>query len=294
MYKKTRILVHFSGGKDSQAALIWSAEKWGADAIEAIFCDTKWEHPCTVQHVEDITRQMGIPLIKLERAGGFQRLCKEANNFPTPLHRFCTYKLKVLPMVEYILKQDCNFIMIQGIRAGESEARARMEPECMYFREYFEPGHPNLKHKREVKKWCESHDASVLRPVFTWTAQQVIDYILEHGQQPNPLYRRGASRVGCFPCVMSRLAEIKIVAQDKPMRQRLLNLEEEVNKNDRDKYATFFKSRTIPDRYCKRFGNRIASAEEVLNYVTRHDLDPTLFDNEPEVSCMSLYHGLCE
>lgn len=75
----------------------------------------------------------------------------------------------------------------------------------------------------------QKHDASVLRPIFDWTAQQVIDYILDNGQQPNPLYRRGASRVGCFPCIMSRKGEIKVLSKDTDMTERLIQLEKEVD-----------------------------------------------------------------
>lgn len=35
-----KIIVSFSGGKDSQACLIQAANKYGADKIEAVFCDT--------------------------------------------------------------------------------------------------------------------------------------------------------------------------------------------------------------------------------------------------------------
>ena len=37
-----KIIVSFSGGKDSQACLIQAANKYGADKIEAVFCDTGW------------------------------------------------------------------------------------------------------------------------------------------------------------------------------------------------------------------------------------------------------------
>ena len=39
-----KILISFSGGKDSQACLIKAAHEYGSDKIEAVFCDTGWEH----------------------------------------------------------------------------------------------------------------------------------------------------------------------------------------------------------------------------------------------------------
>lgn len=47
-----RILVSFSGGKDSQAALIHTVEKYGSDKVEAVFCDTGWgkSRGCKLEH----------------------------------------------------------------------------------------------------------------------------------------------------------------------------------------------------------------------------------------------------
>ena len=43
-----KIIVSFSGGKDSQACLIQATNKYGADKIEAVFCDTGWSIPILI------------------------------------------------------------------------------------------------------------------------------------------------------------------------------------------------------------------------------------------------------
>lgn len=53
-----KIIVSFSGGKDSQACLIQAANKYGTNKIEAVFCDTGWEHPDTYQHISDVCKQL--------------------------------------------------------------------------------------------------------------------------------------------------------------------------------------------------------------------------------------------
>lgn len=119
-------------------------------------------------------------------------------------------------MIDYVLSLKESCIIIQGIRAGESTARAAMEEECMYFKSYFQPnkkGRTENYRSKDVKEWCSQYDASVLRPIFKWSAQQVIDCILDAGQKPNPLYYRGFSRVGCFPCIMCRHKEIELIAK---------------------------------------------------------------------------------
>ena len=61
-----KIIVSFSGGKDSQACLIKAVNKYGADKIEAVFCDTGWEHPDTYQHIDNVCKQLGVALVILK------------------------------------------------------------------------------------------------------------------------------------------------------------------------------------------------------------------------------------
>ena len=48
-----KVLVSFSGGKDSLASLIWAKNKFPNLNIEAVFCDTGWEHELTYQHINE-------------------------------------------------------------------------------------------------------------------------------------------------------------------------------------------------------------------------------------------------
>lgn len=132
-----KIIVSFSGGKDSQACLIQAAKQYGADKIESVFCDTGWEHPLTYQHINDVCRQLDVKLtiIRNEKVGCFQNLCKRMKCFPVASRRVCTSALKIQPMIDWVISQDESFILIQGIRGKESASRAKMEPE-RFCREY--------------------------------------------------------------------------------------------------------------------------------------------------------------
>lgn len=55
------------------------------------------------------------------------------------------------PMIDYVLSLKESCIIIQGIRAGESTARAAMEEECMYFKSYFQPNKKEELKITEVK-----------------------------------------------------------------------------------------------------------------------------------------------
>lgn len=67
-------------------------------------------------------------------------LARQKHRCPSARARYCTEELKTKPMTDYILDvvQD-NTLIIQGIRAAESSARAKMKTQCTYFKYYFEP-----------------------------------------------------------------------------------------------------------------------------------------------------------
>ncbi|MDD7438602.1 MAG: phosphoadenosine phosphosulfate reductase family protein [Bacteroidales bacterium] len=288
-----KVVVMWSGGKDSQACLIHSVKKYGAKNVIAIFCDTGWEHEVTLAHVNDVCKQMDIELITLKSDKQFEELCIHKHIFPTGTRRFCTVELKVKPFIDWLLSQDDSFIIVQGIRASESAKRAKFDVECDYFEEYH-TGKATYR-KSDVLEWAKTHDASVIRPIFEWSAQEVVDYILSNGQELNSLYKKGASRVGCYPCVYARLQEVKIVAKDEKYRDRLLRLERRVtDAMTKDGcVANFFQSGKIPERFCLTNANKSPTVREVFDYVTRYDDFPSLFEDDDE-SCMSVYHGLCE
>lgn len=106
----------------------------GGGNLTAVFCDTGWEHPDTYKHVNDVCLQMGVRLITLKSKYDFVSLAAHKKRFPSTNARFCTSELKMKPMIDYVLSLKESCIIIQGIRAGESTARAAMEEECMYFK----------------------------------------------------------------------------------------------------------------------------------------------------------------
>ena len=285
-----KIIVSFSGGKDSQACLIQTTRQYGADRIEAVFCDTGWEHPETYQHISDVCRQLDVRLVVLrsQKYKDFVDMSIKRSRFPSSQRRFCTSELKIRPMIDYILSLTEPCLIIQGIRAKESEERAKLPYECNYFGEYYERIKKNRKEKivevwkqdyrrKEVLKWCERYDASVSRPIFQWSAQEVIDHILSSGQKP---------------CILCRKQEVKLISQEEFGRSRLINAEQRM-KEETPKGSSFFSPGYIPNRFCK---NRIyPTVEEVFDDVNRNDVGmDDMFEPEGGYSCMSLYHGLCE
>lgn len=136
--------------------------------------------------------------------------------------------------------------------------------------------------KKEVFAYCKLYATDVLRPVFDKSAQWVIDYILDNGMIPNPLYKMGISRVGCFPCINCNLMDFHQINIRFPNRiKEIADYESEIG-------STFFPFDKVPDKYCKK-----PTIIDVAKYASAKYDAGELFDDHEVTSCMS-YYGLCE
>lgn len=294
------IIVQWSGGKDSQASLIHTVKIYGNQKVTAVFCDTGWEHEMTYKHVVSVCLELGVDLvcIKSKIYNDFIDLAKKHNRFPSTKARFCTSKLKNEPFIDFILdviKDDV--LVIQGIRADESLSRSKMSKQCTLFKYYFEPYNIDKNGRKEyhnyrskeVKEYCRKYATEIERPVFEWTANDTLNYILDNGFNPNPLYYHGASRVGCYPCIMCRHGEIKnIIINDEERLQLIEGAEKYVGRS-------FFPPNYIPKRYQSGKdinGKSYPTILDVKKYVMEIEKGHDKRDENKD-GCMS-YYGICE
>lgn len=229
-----RVIASISGGKDSAAMALHLREQ--GIPFESVFCDTGWEHPDTYTYLREVLDPAIGPIrwLKSDR-GGMEELVRSKAMFPSRVRRFCTEELKVVPLRQFFLEvcaaipdddppaevralrselgdefdvtaQQIKVINVVGIRAEESPSRAEMSEWEVWGADYG-------KSRLPVMVW---------RPLLRWTGQDVIDIHKRHGLAPNPLYLRGASRVGCWPCIHARKAELALVAKESPERIALI------------------------------------------------------------------------
>lgn len=202
-----------SGGKDSTAMCLHLIEQ--GIPHSRVFADTGWEAPETYEYLDQLRARLGpIEVVRNEKLwtdarpgeAGMLTLIRRKQAFPSRVTRFCTQQLKLLPLKAYMsnLADERPVINAVGIRAAESQARARLTE----------------------WEWSDDFDCWVWRPLIAWTEQDVIDIHTRHGLTPNPLYLRGASRVGCYPCIYARKAEI--AALPESVVERLAPLEREL------------------------------------------------------------------
>lgn len=204
-----RVVASVSGGKDSAAMSLYLTEL-GIDH-DRVFMDTGWEAQVTYDYLRGpLTDRLG-PITEIRGELDFVQLVEKKGLFPSRVMRFCTEELKVKPVQRWLTAQteihgEC--INTVGIRRAESRARSQM-PEW---------------------EWSEGFDLEVWRPLIHWTAADVVEIHRRHGLAMNPLYELGASRVGCWPCIHARKAEIALVARLDPERIDLIRqLERRLN-----------------------------------------------------------------
>lgn len=289
-----------SVGKDSQAVLIWA--KKNLQEFKVGFCDTKWESPITYDHLEYQQKWLGqqFNILTSKKYDGFIDLCIQKKRVASTKGRFCTEKLKVEPFIDFILQHNDDITIYQGVRNDESEARRSLQMNDEYFKFYFQPfgydknGKPKMHsyRRKEVLEYCNEFTVDVHRPVIKWTAEEVIAYSLENNVKLNPLYFNGFGRVGCFPCVMCRHSEIKLIAERYPQRiEDIRRLERAINR-------TFFPPGYIPAAHCDRkvINKRgvavyFATIDAVLKYVMDNPNQQQLFAKN--TGCISVYN-ICE
>jgi 3'-phosphoadenosine 5'-phosphosulfate sulfotransferase (PAPS reductase)/FAD synthetase len=272
---KKKYLVTFSGGKDSLAIILWAKANLVFDQWDVVFCDTGHEAKITYEYIDWIEKQIGKKFIRLKtnvfedkldqevidkiveifgERNVFAEMVMYKGRFPSTKARFCTEELKMKPMIDYVLSLEEDVVIVQGVRAEESEARAMLLPEDEYFRFYFEPKKKDKNgnavydkyRKDDVICWCDKWTADTIRPILRNTHGEVFNMIFASGLKPNPLYFKGHSRVGCYPCIMCRLEEIRLIAINEPERiEKLYRLEMLSG-------STFFPPFYIPEKYCSK------------------------------------------
>lgn len=220
-----RVIANVSGGKDSAAMCLHLKER--GIPYEAIFADTGWEHADTYAYLRgpleaaigpirwlraeiDLPPEREAMAQELEAMLGHYsamvRLCLRRMMMPARQVRWCTQAAKVEPMHRWLETIDDDVVSVVGIRHEESATRAAMDE----------------------WEWSDKLDRWTWRPIVHWSLDDVIAIHARHGLSPNPLYLRGATRVGCWPCIFARKAEIRMLADIDPGRVEVLRRLEDV------------------------------------------------------------------
>lgn len=219
-------IVGFSGGIDSQACARWVLNRYPAKDVILMNSEAgKNEHPLTVDFVAWYSANIH-PVVKVEsvvadlwdcsapkakvhvsskaaHGKGFTAL--DALDFgdmielkgrgPSSQAQFCTDILKLRPQLRWIRENVADdFERYTGKRRDESRSR-RETP---------------------YREWDDFYDCYLNHVLMDWSKPMCFEYVKSHGEQINPLYMMGFSRVGCFPCVNWNKEDIRTMAIRAP------------------------------------------------------------------------------
>ncbi len=194
-------VVNHSGGKDSQAMLAELRRFVPAAQLVVVHAPldgVEWDG--TLDHV--YADAADLPVILAPAVKTFVEMVEHRGMFPSPQQRQCTSDLKRGPIdreIRRYLKShpEHNGLVVScmGLRAGESDARAKAEP--------FKLNKRNSVAGREWYDWLPIHDMHWIEVVTTIAQESPIDL--------HWAYQAGMSRLSCQFCIMSSTAD-KITA----------------------------------------------------------------------------------
>lgn len=291
-----KTLYHFgvSGGKDSTALLLWACYESGIplEQIRATMCNTGNESPITLAYVQMLSTFVH-PIEILEPPLDFYALAAHNKRFPSAVVRFCTRELKMKPTQAWIKQrwdEGHEVVLHSGVRASESFERSKLAEE----------------------EFDGYYACIVKRPLLRWSLADVWAILDRYSVPRNPLYDMGAQRVGCFPCVMSRKAEIRAIAYHFPERIDFLRGKEmEVGLTRNKNFSPIFQRNRVPlgqrsMEYTTAKGKkiRVASIDDVVRWsrtvrggmqYALGTIDEDCFEREDDktISCPSAI-GQCE
>ncbi len=304
-------VISLSGGKDSTALLL-EAVRRGVE-FEAVFADTGHENPITYEYIgylsmmlnvrirwvkadfsEQIARKrnyvatrwlsFGVRSDIIHRALAvlhptgvpFLDLCLWKGRFPSTSRRFCSSELKHEPIffqvLDPLLGAGHKVFSWQGVRADESLARSRLAS--------LEPVGGGLYN---------------YRPILRWDVQTVFETHRHFGIEPNPLYKMGAARVGCSPCIHARKLEIREMARRFPEEiKRIVEWERVVALASKRGKSSFFSVDKTPGAHKKNFNIPVPGIKKVVIWSNTSKGGKVLEEELEELPMCSSIYGLCE
>lgn len=313
-------VVSVSSGKDSDETLRQALARYPKERVFAVICDTGNEHQLVWEHIAYLEQRFGLKVEMLRadftreilakrqfiardvRTGRdakgrrrrwsnkakrralavlwpsgnpFLDLCMWKGRFPSRKVQFCTQELKTAMLVQYqqaLVEQGHRVVSWQGVRRDESQNR------------------------RDAKRFERLQPRTyAYRPLVDWTAAQVFASLASHDVEVNDLYRRGARRVGCMPCINVGKAELREIASRWPEHPtRISEWEQIVGACSKRGFSTFMADAHDAADRRKVFADLHIWSRIEWAKTTRGGQQYDLLGASEEPKACSSSHGLCE
>ncbi len=194
------VLVPWSGGKDSTAALLLAVKVFGRDRVRPVYVDTGVDFPWIKPYLDRIAKRLGINY-NVEYAGIDREIIENRREMPSHNNRWCTM-LKIEAVHRFIRRhKGSRKLLVLGDRDTESERRS----------------------KRPVVR-VEDEETITVAPLKMWSTMHVQLYLLMNNVELNPLYEHGFYRLGCYICPALRSWELNIMVNDPEVNKSIRSL----------------------------------------------------------------------
>lgn len=241
-----KLVISFSGGKDSTVVADIVTRALSDPSIVHIFGDTTLEFPTTYEYVSRFRKSNPMAIVKTakNKEQDFYSVCDEIGP-PARMMRWCCTMFKTGPITRVLnsMFKDSKILTFYGIRKHESVSRSKYDRVA---------NGANVKIQKQT----------VAAPIFYWTDIEVWLYMLAEDVDFNDAYRLGYDRVGCWCCpnntIRSQLlAKVYMPDRAKKWRDYLIDFAKRLGKPDPEVYVDdgFWKAR--------QGGNGLAAAEDV-------------------------------
>lgn len=246
-FSEERIVVSFSGGKDSTVTADLAVKALSNPSLVHIFGNTTLEFPSTIEYAHRFRDAHPDAIFQIAKNDeqDFYEVCDDIGP-PARMMRWCCSMFKTGPITRVInsLYRSQQILTFYGIRKSESVSRSKYN---------------RIEDSADAVKIQQQTVAS---PIFFWKDIDIWLYLIADDVDFNDAYRLGYDRVGCWCCPNNNqraqfLSRIYMPEQSKKWRNFLIDFARKIGKPDPEIYVDTGKWKA------RQGGNGLASANDV-------------------------------
>lgn len=244
---ENRMIVSFSGGKDSTATADVVIKALANPKITHLFGNTTLEFPMTIDYAERYRKNHPLAEFRIAKNTdqNFYEVCKEIGP-PARMMRWCCSMFKTGPITRVLNRKfgDKQILTFYGIRKNESVSRSK------------------YSRVTENTETVKIQKQTVASPIFEWKDLDVWLYLLSEKVDFNDAYRLGYDRVGCWCCPNNNLraqflSRIYMSERSEKWRSFLVGFARQIGKPDAEEYVDSGKWKA------RQGGNGVVAAGDV-------------------------------
>ena len=226
-FDEEKIVISFSGGKDSTVTADVVVKALSNPNLVHIFGDTTLEFPFTIEYANRFRANHPQAIFEIAKNDEqiFYDVCEDIGP-PARMMRWCCSMFKTGPITRIIngLYRNQQILTFYGIRKSESVSRSK------------------YNRIEDAAESVKIQQQTVASPIFFWKDIDIWLYILAENIDFNDAYRLGYDRVGCWCCPNNNqraqfLSRIYMPERSKKWRSFLIEFAKKIGKPDPEVYV---------------------------------------------------------